>query len=246
VAITAQLPVAATANGQNTYILVANTFDSTVSTVLVIYHDGMGESETSIVTDSLKATTIQALVDAGCIVASSNSHGDSCGNQDSLDDYVALYDYVVARWKVSGVLHLSQSMGGLSGLLCYAQDLVPNARGWAGIYPACSLSNFAGSFPVATRTAYGYQEDYSDYPELTAGHDPVLLSTSVWNGRRLISWASASDGLVPKAANTDVLAGRATGAAEMTVITATGNHGDPSHFDPPRLLEFMVDAGLNV
>lgn len=122
-------------------------------------------------------------------------------------------------------------MGGVSGLLT-ARYRTNYVVGWMGTYPVCSLSNLysLGTYTADMRAAYNIAPDGSDYAIKTAGHDPVLLSPSTWNGLRMRMWASYSDAAVPRAQNEDVLKSLADGhATEDTIVTTTGNHGDPSN-----------------
>lgn len=216
---------------------------------LVMYHDGVGETEQSVITDGQKRPVIQALLDAGAMVVSTNSHGNSWGNDDSLVDYTALYDFVTDHFRIDETAFLSQSMGGVSGLLTFAAGTIPNVKAWAGIYPVCNLaesySHVVPSFSGQIDTAYDIPGGGS-YAAQTSGHDPALLASSTWNSKYLRFYASAADTSVPKADHTDVIAANASGATEASVAVCTGNHGDSSHFQPSDLISFYQRAGLSV
>jgi hypothetical protein len=237
-----------TIGGQAATILTADGLNPTLPAPLVIYHHGAGEDQDALLTDALKAGIVSAMLDAGFIVAGSNAHGNNWGNQNSLDDYSALYTYISANFNISAVIHLSQSMGGISGLLCTAAGS-PVPAAWVGIYPACSLSAAfganAGIFAADIRAAYGIASDGSDYAAKTAGHDPLLIAASTFAGRRLRFYASTGDTVIPRASHSDPMAVHVSGtAAEATVISCTGNHGDPSHFQPANLLFFEGNSLL--
>lgn len=218
-----------------------NDTKPTTAQGLVIYHFGMGETSTAPMTDTRKTALIEAVRAAGYIVASTSDHGDNCGNSAALADYIELLNYCMDVWKVKRVIHLSQSMGGLSGLLTVSNRALP-VRGWAGIYPVCNLQNFHDNvtFTAAVRTAYGIAGDDSDYAAKTAGHDPVLLNGSKFGGLRIRFYASPDDVVVPKVNNTDVMKALVAGTTlESDVVVCSGDHGDASHFQSADLISFL-------
>jgi alpha-beta hydrolase superfamily lysophospholipase len=250
VTIERQLIVAGTAGGQAVQTLVSDAYNSRRRTSLVVYTHGVGETETAPTADIVKDGVVQALIDAGCIVVSSNASGNAWGNPQSVSDYVAAVAYSVAQWRADDVLIFSQSMGGVAGLNLFASDAIANVRGWAGIYPVTSLSavfaNNLGAFASQIRTAYGIAANGSDYAARTAGSDPGTRPNSTWSGRRLRMWASTGDTVVGRAANADTLATAAAagGALESTVVACTGDHGDPSHFQPSDMIAFLNRCGM--
>lgn len=252
-AVTGYREVLCTVSGVSGRMLVPNTYNSLKRTTLVMYHGGVGETETAPTSDSLKETVIQSLVDAGCLVAAvDGAGGDDWGNQTGLDDYAAMYAFAAARWDADDVFILAQSMGGISGLSAYAGNLYSNVRGFAGIYPATNLSNMfggnAGTYASGIRGAYGIAANGSDYSTKTSGYDPNLYSTSVWSGKSFRFYASSGDTIVSKTNNSDAMLTKVTtgGASVATVVSCTGNHGDSSHFQPFNLLGFMRSLGCFV
>jgi hypothetical protein len=245
----------APAFGQNCMILVPSAlsavpYNAGNPTPLVIYHHGVGETETALVSDSLKAAVVAALINAGYILAGTNAHGENWGSTAGCDDYWDLYLKCITDYNVSKVLFLSQSMGGLTGLLSLTRQDIPNVVGWCGIYPVCNLANLhtlGGSFGTAIETAYGITGvGTQTYANKAFAHDPVLKTGASFQGVWTRFYASASDTVVPKADNTDVLAALVAGSvAENTVVVCTGNHGDPSHFQPSDVVAFFARALLN-
>lgn len=226
-----------TVGGQSAEYLVPPSQSGT----LVLYHHGSGEAQAAWRVDTLKPDLRESLLGAGHILAASAARGNNWGNQLSVDDYVALYNDAVSRFSVSKVIFLSQSMGGISGLLAVVDGRVP-VDGWLGIFPACNLANNYANigFTDAIKSAYGIAADGSDYAAKTAGHDPVLLSGNLFTGLPMRFYASASDTTVTKADNTDAMAALVSGyAAESDVVVCTGGHGDGSHFQPSDVLSFI-------
>jgi alpha-beta hydrolase superfamily lysophospholipase len=223
-------------------VSVPKTYDSRKPSPLVIYFHGAGATELQMFTDAGQ-TVCQALNDAGYIVASSTGGGtDTWGNQTSLDAYAALYRYVRDRYSIGPVLLFGNSMGGLISLLLLSQSVVPGIAGWCGVYPSISLAGmFANpSFTAAIKTAYGINASGSDYDTKTLSRDPMLLLPSAFRRVPMLMFASASDTTVPKSQHSDRFAARLSQTARsISVVTATGAHGDASHYQPTATVNFF-------
>lgn len=77
------------------------------------------------------------------------------------------------------------------------------------------------------------------YVTQTTGYDPNLNTGRSYRGIPMRFYASPGDTTINKTTNTDVLAGLVAGiASENTVIVCSGNHGDPSHFQPADTVAF--------
>lgn len=218
-------------------------YDSGTATPFVMYHHGSGEDEDAMLTDALKADVIEALIDAGYICAGISAYGNNWGNQAACDAYPDLFKFVDDRYNLSSVVFLSQSMGGLTGLLSLSQHNVPGVVAWAGIYPACNLAAIyaAGTFASAINTAYSCTS--TTYAAKTNGHDPALKWGKAFRNVYMRFYASPSDVTIPKADNTDVFQALiATSCFESTIVACTGVHGDPSHFQPADLVAFYARA----
>jgi hypothetical protein len=250
-----RLDAVAPAHGQNILILVPNV-NSAVPyaghvTTMVMYFHGAGEDQTALVSDSLKTTTVDALANAGYIMCGTNAHGGSnWGNQVSVDDYPDLFRAVLnAGYNIGKVVYFSQSMGGMDGLTCLSQQRIPNVIAWFGIYPACNLANIysLGVFTSAINTAYGITGvEPNTYANQTSGYDPVLSTASFFRAIWFRFYASPGDTVVPKAMNSDVMSALVKPVTpESTVVVCSGNHGDPSHFQPADILAFIGRALLN-
>jgi alpha-beta hydrolase superfamily lysophospholipase len=237
------------AYSQNVMVLVPNTnaaipYNSANPTTLVIYCHGAGETERALLTDTLKASSVTAFLNAGYILAGSAAHGTgNWGNQASVDDYADLYNYCAANYNVGKVILWGQSMGGLDSLMALAENKVPNVVGWIGTYPVCNLANLysLGTYASQIATAYSITGTApATYANMTYGNDPVLKWGAAFRSVPMRFYASPSDTVVPKANNTDVLAALVAGSSrEHAVIVCSGNHGDPSHFQPSDYLSFI-------
>jgi IPT/TIG domain-containing protein len=229
-------------------VLVPNSYSSSVPTPLVIYFHGGGETQTAILTGLLDQYGVtSALINAGYIVAGSASTGIyEYGAQPALDDYVDLYNYVVANYNIGTVLFLSQSDGGLAGLNLFTQWTIPNVVAWAGIFPACNLGwGYAlPGAPAYIDPTYGITgANGQTYTNLTTGYDPALKPGLAFRNAYLRFYASPEDTVILKVDNSDVIAAHAASSTlESTVVVCTGDHGDPSCFQPADIVAFYQRA----
>lgn len=223
-----------------------NPYDSGTATPLLIYHHGSGEDDDALLDDALKATTTTALLDAGYICCGISAMGNNWGNQAACDCYPDLYNTVAALYNLSYTLFLSQSMGGLTGLLTLAQNEIPSVVAWAGIYPACNLEAIydAGTFTAAINTAYSCVA--ATYDAKTFGHDPCDKWGKAFRNVPMRFYASPADTTIVKSTNTDVFqAIVSTSTTESTIVVCSGVHGDTSHFQPSDLVAFYERALAN-
>lgn len=208
---------------------------------LVIYHHGTGEDDESPVSALPLASVTAALLDAGYHVAADQAHGTAWGNDKALQDYADTYAWVLAQGVApTATKFLAASMGGISALLCIAQARIPNVTHFAGIYPATNLAACynISSLKSAINNAYG---GAAAYPVNSVGHDPMLYDPAVYTGVRFRCWASTGDTTVKKVDNADAFSALvAPVTAEASVVACTGNHGDPSHYQPADVVAFFA------
>jgi hypothetical protein len=125
-------------------------------------------------------------------------------------------------------------MGGLDGLRRI--DRVPIVA-WAGIFPLTDLASIIPTSRPGIEATLG-----SRFPFYwrTLSPEHVVFP----KGLPMIFWSSYGDKVVPRIYNTDVTARDARcDGARVTVVTTIGNHGDPSNFQPARLVQFFEHAG---
>lgn len=233
--------------GQNIRIVVPNStspnpYNAAVPTKAVLFIHGSGGNETDLtnLTKSI-VPVVNALVDAGYIVANSYAHGDAWGNAQSIDDYAALEHWLRLNYNIKGVAIWSGSMGGLAGLSIAAQGKFPIV-GWLGTYPVCNLADvYAGAFTSIINTAYGITGvGIYTYANQTYGYDPALKTAKAYKNIPMRFYASSGDTVVAKAANTDVLQAIVSGSRkEAEIVVCSGEHGDHSHIQPTDYLAFF-------
>lgn len=226
-----------------TRLLVPRTLADATAAPLVIYHHGSSESLSSINNED-KAEVVEALIAAGYRILSCDASGNNWGSAAAIQDYKDAYEIWDGIININKVVFLGQSMGGMTGLLslvdAYWEGIPTPVQGFYGIYPACNLANvYANGFQTAIDAAYDIPGG-GDYATQTAGHDPVLISSSEYAGKRLRFTASYSDGLIDRTENSDAMSTHVSGdATEYEVVTHTGVHGDPSAFLPSDIVAFF-------
>lgn len=211
-------------NGQNVSLLIAPKPNGQ----LVIAAHGHGGNVTEWSSGKQQTGILGALIDAGYSVASSDAHGDAWGNPQSVADYKDLRAWALTKGNFKSTVVLGQSMGGLAALQLLTQ--VPDATTFVGIFPVCNLSTVVARFPDVAKA----------WPQGSAGQlSPVDLSGT--SGKRLIFFSSPDDTVVPKATNTDACAAAAKAAsADVSVVQASGDHGDQSAFQPAAVVKFLA------
>ncbi len=193
---------------------------------LVIAAHGHGGTAEEWQTGSDQTPVRKALLDAGYSIASSDGGGNVWGAPVSVKAYEDLYHWAAHETGSSDVVLLAQSMGGLPALQLVGR--IP-ARAFVGIFPVCNLASMTDKFPTFRQA----------WPEGAPGSlSPVKPPYPA--GFRALFFASPQDTVVPKATNTDECAagGRAAGA-DVTVVAVKGEHGDPSAFQPAKVVEFL-------
>jgi pimeloyl-ACP methyl ester carboxylesterase len=194
-------------------------------TLLIAVH-GHGGTVDEWLAGETQAGVRQALLSAGYTIAASDGAGNAWGNTQSVKAYEDLYAWAEQLTGFSDVVLLGQSMGGLPALQLVGK--IPATK-FVGIYPVCDLASMTDKFPT--------------FREAWPGGAPASLSPVKPDyppGFRALFFASPADTTVPKATNTDVCAAGARAAgADVSVLEVQGEHGDPSAFQPARVVEFL-------
>lgn len=191
--------------------------------ILVVYVHGAG-GDASDVRDGPVKALVGPLLNAGYTVTAATAGGDNWGSAASL----TTYQQTAERLGFHRTVILAQSMGGLDGLRLVDRL---GAVAFAGLFPVCNLASMS-SGPFGSRV------------KKAVGQPPAGLTLpSHLRGLPMIFWASPGDTVVPKAQNTDACAAAARrGGASVTVVQTTGDHADPSNYQPGRLLAFLQRA----
>ena len=180
---------------------------------------------------------LQALVRTGWVVASSDFHTDSWGNEASTVDTTNLIGWAEEQTGNLPIrLYVSGSMGGTVSLNAMTHaGLVPPC--WYAVKPAVDLTkmqNVPGAVRII-REAFGGDVPFDRNPVNTI--DQLPTSTRY----RMVT--SPDDTWVRESENTDRLArGLEARGADVSVSQVHGLHDDPSHFDVDDLLAFAASC----
>ncbi len=176
---------------------------------------------------------LQALVRSGWVVASSDFHTDSWGNEASTEDTEGLIEW--ADEQTGGLpirLYVSGSMGASVSLNAMTHG-TPGPPCWYGVKPAVDLTEM-DKVPGADRIireAFGGAVPYDRNPVNAIGMMPTHTRY------RMVT--SPEDVWVRKSENAGRLAaGLEARGADVSVLTVHGSHDDPSHFDAEDLVAF--------
>lgn len=165
------------------------------------------------------------------------------GNPASVSSYSDMIDHMKATYNISTVMILAGSMGNMA-----AAQLVKNRSDithWFGMEPALNLANmYSGSFSSAINTAYGITGvSPNTYAEKTANSDPCRYAANTYkNKAKIYLLSSPADTVVPTANNAQVFYERynTDGTVMTWDNTATGDHGDATHYDQTKILNFFL------
>ena len=179
----------------------------------------------------------------GCIVASSSAGDNSFGNDAAVEDVWTLYQWLVEHYSIGQVFLASNSMG---GALC--ANIIRDARipvdGWIAIEPLTNLAWFNDGVQGGQANLTSYLSDWEAAWGLTGGYtvaeyhaavdarDPNLFSPSVWRDVPILFRSSSADTVAIRTENAQPLHDKLSAAGlPVTLVDATGDHGDPSEFD---------------
>ncbi len=221
-------------DGQRGLLLMPPELEEDGEAPLVLYHHGRGEDWHTIETGLAAPELSCALGASGYMIAASHAHGNNWGSEQAVADYVKLYRAIAAQRRIRGVMFLSVSMGGLTGLVTLARGLIPDVRAWAGIYP---VTNLGYAYFEDERTTGQVEKAYRGPP--SPEQDPSVIDPARFRGIPMLIWASDEDTRVPMAENAVRFLERLGNPSNARLIVTEGEHGDPSNFDPAELVAFF-------
>lgn len=185
-------------------------------------------------TSALYAPTWKALTDAGFTIAVPAMGGDKWGNDAAQAFLAELHTQLTSLYGLDPDVFLwGNSMGGGAAQTAIAKKTIPVKAAYLA-QPVCDLSTLWSNPSFSTLpAAYGNSTAERD------DNNPIKQQASAFAGVPLLYVASAGDTTVTKSTNTDAMRTRLGSATKHHLITATGNHMDPSHYRPRDTLEFF-------
>lgn len=193
---------------------------------------GFGSNSTEAgLTSTLYRPTWEALEAAGfCVLVhdmgwAANSNRDLWGNDSACANITNTYTLLRSLWDIHPRVYLwGTSMGGGAAATLIAKGLPVSAAYLAQPVLDLEWAAAQAAFTASLATAYATTEARD-------ANDPMKQAASAFGGVPLLVTASPSDTSVTKADNADAFLAK-VGAGQMTLLAATGNHNDPSHFLP--------------
>lgn len=122
--------------------------DDTGPRPLMLFMHGYGADHTAMQLPRTHDFT-QQLIDQGFIVAAADAHNNDWGGPATQAAYVDLYEAVAARYEVSGVVVVSESMGTIAAARLLADGSIPGVKGWVAVSPVLDLKASASKAPLA-------------------------------------------------------------------------------------------------
>lgn len=230
-------------DGVHTVAEIPATYSPSTPSRVAVYVHGMNGLADKIWNNEYMKPVTTALVNAGYIVIASDfKQQNNWGNTQSSIDMKNLLDAYKKRFNLEEKPYMiMQSMGGMATLNAIAQGKV-NPKAVVGLFPACNL---AVSYPFyqytdAINASYGITVD-NPYSIAAKGHDPIHdIDPAIYQSIPFKIWASSDDHYVPKIDNTDAFRDRINGiGGNVTVVSSTGDHGDPSNYQPTDIVNFF-------
>jgi pimeloyl-ACP methyl ester carboxylesterase len=193
---------------------------------LVVFLHGWGQTRWSLLARKEEAGVATALTDAGFTVLSADALGKAWGDPASVRDYTTLIEGAQRAHDLRDVFLMGESMGGLATMqLARALPDVEAVTAW---FPVCDLRTMHEErFQQTIRDAWAGRSRATVAP-VAVGDEPMLV------------WASAADTVVDAATNAAVCVAEARSAgADVTYYRTTGEHGDPSNYQPATVVQFF-------
>jgi pimeloyl-ACP methyl ester carboxylesterase len=193
---------------------------------LVVFLHGWGQTRWSLLSRREEASVASAVSDAGFTLLAADAGGKAWGDPASLADYERLIARTRQRYDLQDVFLMGESMGGLATMqLARRLNDVRAATAW---FPVCDLRTMQQArFQDTIRSAWAGRSRSAVSP-VAVGDTPLLV------------WASAADTVVDATTNAAVCVDEAKAAgAEVTYFHTTGEHGDPSNYDPATVVAFF-------
>lgn len=193
---------------------------------LVVFLHGWGQTRWSLLARREEAGVAHALSEAGFTILAADARSKAWGDPASVTSYSTLITAAKARYGLRDVFLMGESMGGLATMqLARRMQDVRAVTAW---FPVCDLRTMHEPRFQATIRAAWRGLNRSAVSPVAVGDTPMLV------------WASPRDTTVTAATNAAVCVAEAHRAgADVTYFHTTGEHGDPSNYDPAAVTAFF-------
>ncbi|MGT2426634.1 alpha/beta hydrolase family protein [Amnibacterium kyonggiense] len=193
---------------------------------LVVFLHGWGQTRWSLLSRREEASVAHAVSDAGFTVLAADADGKAWGDPASLADYTTLIERTKARYRLQDVFLMGESMGGLATM--QLARTVPDVRAATAWFPVCDIRTMRERRFQATIRAAWRGRSRAPISPVRVGDTPLTV------------WASPEDTTVDAATNAAVCVAEAKASgAPVTYIQTSGEHGDPSNYQPDVVVRFF-------
>jgi dipeptidyl aminopeptidase/acylaminoacyl peptidase len=193
---------------------------------LVVFLHGWGQTRWSLLSRREEATVAHAVSEAGFTILAADADGEAWGDPRSVADYRGLILQTQRRYRLRDVFLMGESMGGLATMQLGRE--LPDVRASTAWFPVCDLRTMhERRFQPSIRGSWQGSSRAPVSP-VAVGRTPLLV------------WASPADTIVNASTNAAVCVAEAKAAgAEVTYFHTTGEHGDPSNYQPATVVQFF-------
>lgn len=235
-------------------LMVPHTVKQDRSVPIVLALHGLGDTDVIILPGPSGGLIGQngmtdAWLDAGWVIMSGQTHGQTWGNELARLGLVRIWDWAQAVFQTGGFLIYGLSMGAASGLNFMLEALleaIPQAvTAYVGNSPAVNYRNCYTNILTkgSIKTVYalsdacvpGDAEWVSKIDTPDGGHDPQNEAASAFPVVPMRFYVGSSDVVVNGSQNGVLFNAKLTAAswtAEHAVVSYVGGHGAPASFQP--------------
>lgn len=193
---------------------------------LVVFLHGWGQTRWSLLSRREEASVAHAVSEAGFTILAADAEGKAWGDPASVTDYRRLIERAQRRYGLRDVFLMGESMGGLATMQLGRE--LRDVRASTAWFPVCDIRTMHERRFQATIRQSWRGRSRGPVAPVAVGDTPLLV------------WASAQDTVVDAATNAAVCVARAKAAgADVTYFHTTGQHGDPSNYQPTAVVQFF-------
>lgn len=206
--------------------ILPQQYNGSSSRTVVLYIHGAGEhvNETFKLDDPFVGDVLRSLHQQGLILAAIQT-SDGWGGQSTADQYASYYHYLDQKYHVKGVVLLTRSMGGLDGLRLVANHEIP-VESFIGLNAITNLESAYKDTEYKPNILAAYQSTPAKIDQVIKKNNPMELSPLMFIGPRYLFISSITDEVALKRRNADALKAKLFPAADVDIISSTGNHAD--------------------
>lgn len=228
---------------------VADSHKTDTGIPVILYAHGNGGSYQQFAGSGAFKGLRDWLMDNGWAwVESTGGGGDSWGNQQARDHYEAAYTWLTTQINVGPVVVLGRSMGGIVSYWLHTRSAVVPSAALIANSAVTDLQAWIGPSPgyPVFRTAFGIEEDGSNYEAVLNEHDPMRQPLTDWIGQKVIQLWGDADTTVPPAVHAEAWISKYGSelALMRTDIREGGDHSQTngSYLETDAMVSFMAET----